>query len=256
MSKALIGSQVIDIDLFVFDKDGLLFDNTVFWSALAISRGKECEKRFSKKTALEWLNFMGVRSYDDGEDFFINQIDINGIFATASPKEEITATAGFLTQKEKKDWVTARQISEEIFVQADINLDLYKAISPHKGFPFIFSRLREVGIPYGIATSDTYERAWSSVQMFDDPSKLSFIITPKDVENGKPNPDMLNFIQKKANIPMNKIAMVGDSFVDMEMAKRAGAIGIGIPQDDTALKSMHSCATVIIENLNEISFMS
>ena len=125
-------------------------------------------------------------------------------------------------------------------------------MKPRKGFPDILKRLRDASIPYGIATSDTKERAKKSVELFDDYSKVKFVVTIDDVERGKPDPDMLWWIQKRTKIPMENIAMVGDSIVDVEMAKNAGAIGIGIPEHEEMKQKMCGIASEIVDSLEDI----
>lgn len=91
-----------------------------------------------------------------------------------------------------------------------------------------------------------------SVELFDDYSKVKFVVTIDDVERGKPDPDMLWWIQKRTKIPMENIAMVGDSIVDVEMAKNAGAIGIGIPEHEEMKQKMCGIASEIVDSLEDI----
>ena len=51
---------------------------------------------------------------------------------------------------------------------------------------------------------------------------------------------------------MENIAMVGDSIVDVEMAKNAGAIGIGIPEHEEMKQKMCGIASEIVDSLEDI----
>ena len=51
---------------------------------------------------------------------------------------------------------------------------------------------------------------------------------------------------------MEQIAMLGDSFVDVEMARAAGALGIGIPEQESMRQRMSGIADEIITSLDEI----
>lgn len=253
MSQVILNGRPYQVDAFVFDKDGLLFQTKPFWQALALARAEELSARLDEDFVEDWLGLMGVFSSvtDDGR-LAVEGVDVNGMLAVASPDEEITATAALLAYYLEFPWVEARQAVREVYAAADekIEKNLKQALKPQRGFPEIFRRLRAAGIPYGIATSDTRERAVRSVDMFDRAEDLAFIITPKEVRRGKPDPEMLCQASEIMNIPVSRLAMVGDSTVDMEMARAAGATGIGVPEHEYVRQGMG--AAEIIDSLDEI----
>lgn len=257
MKKIRINGNEYDIRLFVFDKDGLLFESRQFWIALAQARVKAIGKVYpdiEKYVIKKWLDFVGV-SYTTEEGYLkVLDVDPMGILAIASVPEEIISAASFFKEHLNLDWMSARKMATDIFETGDMLFQLSEALRPRQGFPEIFIRLREAGIPYGIATSDTAKRAKDSVDMFDDFRLVQFTVTVDDVERGKPNPDMLQLIQKKTGIPMGQIAMVGDSLVDTIMARRAGAVGVGVPENDAMRRKMQGVADEIILSLDEIIF--
>ena len=91
--------------------------------------------------------------------------------------------------------------------------------------------------------------------MFDDPEGPAFILTPADVDHGKPAPDMLLRSAERLGMSPEDIIMVGDSYVDMEMAARAGSSFIGVPETDEMRLRMASQDAVIAEDLDEIVFL-
>lgn len=237
------------IEVFVFDKDGLLFKSHPFWVELATRRLREIQKLNCPTLNQRWIRSFGVRLDRAGK---VESVDRFGIMALASPTEEIVVSAGLIAEETGCCWIEAREKARAVFQNADTEIDLKKALVPRKGFPAIFSRLRAAGIPYGIATSDTHKRTVQSLSMFDDPAAVSFIITPEDVQHGKPAPDMLIKISHITKVAMKNIAMLGDSYVDMEMASLAGAVGIGIPEDESMKQRMRMIADLIIEDLDGI----
>lgn len=245
------GGQRFQVSAFVFDKDGLLFASKGFWIALAEARLVQIQKLGSRNLTMEWAKCFGV---DTPDGVSVADVDASGILAVASPAEEITATAALIVQATGVRWTQARDQANDIFRQADLELDLRKALRPQRGFPGIMERLRQKGIPYGVATSDTEQRVLESFRMFDDPDTLAFIISPKDVQRGKPNPDMLEEISRRLNIPTSQLAMVGDSYVDVEMARRAGAVGIGIPETEDMRRQMNELGAIVLEHLDQIRF--
>ena len=61
------------------------------------------------------------------------------------------------------------------------------------------------------------------------------------------------YISKKQNIPTERIVMIGDSYVDVKMAKAAGSIGIGVTADPVMQEKMAPFASEIIPTLEKIS---
>ena len=247
------GSKAFEAELFVFDKDGLMFDSVLFWRELANKRceviARVCE---STETAIRWAQLMGTDTRFCGDTAETSYVDPLGVMAVASPYEERTVTAGLLSDIYGWKWHTARDKAIEIFSTADRELDLKKAIVPQPGYQQLFDRLIEMNVPYAVATSDTLDRTRDSMGLFGHFSHVRYVVTPEDVAEGKPAPDMLLLMSQKSGVPISKIAMVGDSYVDVKMANAAGAIGIGVTRDPEMKQKMEPYASAIIETLNEI----
>jgi len=253
LSSIYIDRKKFDIDLIVFDKDGLLFDSNYFWKELTIARLSELKKYLSIEKLLMWLTIMGISAIvKNSSEILIKHIDPLGITALATPDEESIITASFIYQNSDVEWLQARDIAFSAFLKADQRIFLEKCLHPKKGFPEIFSKLKKSGILYGIATSDNLDRAKKSINIFDSAKNLSFIITPKDVKNGKPDPEMLFLASKKMNIDTSKIMMVGDSYVDMIMARRAKTVGVGITKSSIMKNKMKPYAEVVVDSLSDI----
>ena len=255
MKKVFINGRCYDIRLAVFDKDGLMFQSKPFWIALAQSRVDAMKAYYPEiweSFGEKYLQLTGAEYAWEGRLIRVKDVDPLGIFAVASVPEETTAMTAFFAEHMEMSWLEARKAAERIFGAAEEFFHLEDALKPRKGFPDILKRLREASIPYGIATSDTKERARRSVDLFDDYSKVEFVVTIDDVERGKPAPDMLWWIQNKMKIPMENIAMIGDSLVDVQMAKNAGAIGIGIPEYEDMRRKMCGIASEIVDSLEDI----
>ncbi len=251
MIRVHAGGHSFDAAAFVFDKDGLLFESIGFWIALAEERLTQIRKLGSQALTMEWARCFGVVTKDG---ITVETVDANGILALASPAEEISATATLIAQILGTRWTEARDQAGEIFRVADEQLDLRRALRPRRGFPGILERLRQKGVPYGVATSDTAQRVLDSFRMFDDPDALAFILSPKDVARGKPNPDMLEEVSRRLGVSQKELVMIGDSFVDVEMARRAGAVGIGIPETEEMKRQMHQIGAIVLEHLDQIQF--
>ena len=252
MIRVRAGGREITASAFIFDKDGLMFESQRFWQELVDGRLVLFSETEDEGFLSEWCRVLGVTRREDGRAAWG---DPKGIFAVASVPQEMAVTAALIVQRRGIPWAEAYGITVRAFQEADRNLDLSRALQPRKGFPEILRRLRERAILYGIATSDTLSRALVSLRMFDDPEGPAFILTPADVDHGKPAPDMLLRSAERLGMSPEDIIMVGDSYVDMEMAARAGSSFIGVPETDEMRLRMASQDAVIAEDFDEIVFL-
>ena len=251
-----ICGRIFQAGVVVFDKDGLLFKSEAFWRELMQARVEAALKKLDVPMVCGWLDLMQAQ-YECREDAVtVTRVTADGVTAVAAPEEEIMITGTYLMQQMHIGWPQARELSREIFEEGDELIRMDKAISPQQGFPGIFKRLYEADIPYGIATSDNLERARQSVNMFDDFDHLDFVITPLDVERNKPEPDMLLMTAERYQIAPEHIIMVGDSYVDMMMADRAGSIGVGIAEFEDMAEKMEPYAAVMADSLDDIQIIS
>lgn len=241
-------------DLLVFDKDGLMFDSAIFWRELTNVRVLALLEICNAEDAVEWARLLGADTTLTNGAVKTNWVNPLGIMAVASPFEERTVTAGFLTLKRGWMWHQARERTIALFQAADRALDLRKALRPQPGFVRLMSRLMELDVPYGVATSDTLERTRASMSLYGCWDKVRFVITPEDVREGKPAPDMLMLISKRTQVPLGRIAMIGDSYVDVKMAHAVGSIGIGVSQEADMREKMVPYASAVLQTLEELMF--
>ena len=253
MLSVTVNNHTYQADLIVFDKDGLMFDSEQFWIEMANARIRAISKYCSKDDLLLWAKIMGVRTMIAEEGRMeATWVDPIGMIGVASPVEEMVILAGLLTSRLGIAWHESRNLATELFAESDKDIDLHRALKPQPGYVSLMKRINDLGIPYGVATSDTLERTRDSMSLYDCWENVRFVVTPTDVSRGKPNPDMLEYISKKNGVPLNRIVMMGDSYVDVKMAKAAGSIGIGVTPFEDMQKKMKSYATEIVDSLEKI----
>ncbi|WP_159888483.1 HAD family hydrolase [Paenibacillus puerhi] len=237
------GETAAKIKCVAFDKDGTLFDAVGFWHYIDNLRKEEFVSRVGREHHQAWNKLMGTTE---------ESVDHQGVLAVASMQEEITMTAGLIYQLKGWPWIRCKQLAEDIFKGADSKLEIDKAFQRVEGVPDIFHTLREAGIRTGILTSDASARTEACMRLLDIADQLEFVITPEKVKNGKPSPDMVYQACDILGIQPSEMAVVGDSLVDLSMAKAAGSLAVGIITYEGSSEVLAPEADVLIRSLTEI----
>ncbi len=94
-------------------------------------------------------------------------------------------------------------------------------VKPYAGVYKFLESLYLKGITLSIATNASDFFATNMLKGQDILKFFSFVIGANNVENSKPNPDMLQHIGRLSNIPFNETVMVGDSAKDEGAAQNA-----------------------------------
>ena len=95
-------------------------------------------------------------------------------------------------------------------------------------------KLRNTGIPIGTLSDVAYgmDNQYALEDISEVIGYIDFPYTSNDVGYRKPSNKGLLLLSEKMNIPVNKIAFIGDEKKDVECAKNAGAIAILINRSD------------------------
>lgn len=99
-------------------------------------------------------------------------------------------------------------------------------ISVLPGAPELLAELRELDIPYIIATSGRMHTAGPMLKLLGREDEK--IITREDVKRAKPDPDLFLTAAKALRAKEVDTMVVGDSVWDMLAARRANFLGVGV----------------------------
>ena len=83
-------------------------------------------------------------------------------------------------------------------------------------------RLRACGIPYAIGTGSALPGAISTLKSAGLESLFSLIVTPDDVEHGKPAPDIFLLAAERMGIPASNCVVFEDAEPGLQAARAAG----------------------------------
>jgi len=111
----------------------------------------------------------------------------------------------------------------------DSIVDLRKIATPLGNIRGLFENALEQNIKIAVATSDLAVRCEKILEAFDVLDQVHAISGTDSITNDKPAPDMVHYVCDRLEIKPENTAVVGDSTLDMEMAKNAGCgLSIGV----------------------------
>ncbi len=98
---------------------------------------------------------------------------------------------------------------------------------PLPGAVELLRHLREVGVPYGIATSGRHPEIDASLAALSVPDDV-VVIDRGDVLRAKPEPDLFLACQQRMGVDPRDVVVVGDAVWDLLAARRAGMLSVGL----------------------------
>ena len=103
---------------------------------------------------------------------------------------------------------------------------------PHlKPFPKVrelLERMRVDGLRLAIATSGEKDDLAGLIKQAGVADLIDVTVTSSDVEQSKPDPDIIAAALAKLGLPANEVIMIGDTAYDVEAAAKAGVATIGL----------------------------
>jgi phosphoglycolate phosphatase len=116
----------------------------------------------------------------------------------------------------------------------------------------VASLLRQRGLLLGIATNDGERAAHHQAEALGLKPHLSFIAGYDSGFGAKPAPGMVHGFASHIGAEPARIGMVGDSVHDMDAAKRAGAVAIGVLTGPLSREELEHHADHIIDSIADL----
>ena len=98
---------------------------------------------------------------------------------------------------------------------------------PLPGAVDLLRRLRELGVPYGIATSGRRPDINPSLEMLGVPPD-TVVVERGDVLRAKPEPDLFLACQERLGVDVRDCFVIGDAVWDLLAARRASMLSVGV----------------------------
>jgi HAD superfamily hydrolase (TIGR01509 family) len=127
---------------------------------------------------------------------------------------------------DKKDGDALRKAESREFAR----LAKERGLKPFSGAMELLKAVRERGLKVVIATSSSREQLKSLQEAagVDLEAASDVLVTKDDAKESKPAPDLVMAAVGKSGLTAAQCAMVGDTLYDMQAAKHAGVIGLGV----------------------------
>jgi phosphoglycolate phosphatase len=248
MVKLIAGNKSIDCELVIFDKDGTLVDLTQVLFGLARARRLTVEEHGGKEVADLWQKVMGV-------DLDLDRMDYGGPLATAPRQQEILIAAACFYLK-GYPWEEARKQAERAYDEADERMKPPFGTVLLSGVEATLKQMKAHGFKLAIASTDTHRRIASSFEALGISMLFDAFVGDDDVVSGKPAPDMIVEVMKRAGGTPEQTVMIGDSISDMRMGRNAKVkTCIGVLTGFTKKEKLEQFADVIVSSVAELQVL-
>ncbi len=114
--------------------------------------------------------------------------------------------------------------SDELFAEI-----LPKRLQPMPGLIELLADLEAAGIPKAIATSSGPDFTRAVLGQFDLHSRFRFVLTSRDVVEGKPHPEVYLTAAGRMDVEPSQMMVLEDSEAGCRAAVAAGAFAVAVP---------------------------
>lgn len=237
--------QLVSLRGIAFDKDGTLIESYPYWHELWSCQKGIIAEVAGEEVASLWEEEVGAKG---------GVFDRQGPFTTAPLIEERTLLAGLLYRSKKWPWDICRKKAQCVYEETNLLLAFAKMIKPRPGVLELVYQLKAAGVAVGIVTSDSRECARRTLALIGLPeSSWDFFYTGSDGLQPKPAPDMVLSACKDIGCFPQEMAVIGDSIMDVKMAKNAGAIAVGVPEAVEDIALLRLTADFVLSGLYDIT---
>ncbi len=105
---------------------------------------------------------------------------------------------------------------------------LARSVRPLPGAVPLLDYLRQIEIPWAIATSGSMDVAKYNLELLGIDPETVPVITRDDVKRAKPDPDLFLAAADRLHADVTASVIIGDSIWDMLAARRARGLGVGV----------------------------
>lgn len=234
----------------LFDKDGTLVSFEGFWIPFTVQLVRFSLKRAGKMVAKDleasFLQELGVEptkktliqggvlAEDTTDDLIIRLVDLH-------------IERGLLEERERESFLQALRL--EVTAIANANRD---KIIPFCDLPHLLSYLKEKGFCLGIATHDSKASTQYFLEALEIESFFQYVGCAEEGIPSKPHLYFLHTFCEICQLKADQVAVIGDTLGDLKMARRGGAIAIGVLSGITKESLLRREAHLLLPSVNHL----
>lgn len=247
MGLVHFGQHRFDAGLVAFDKDGTLFDFNSSWRRPFQHAVENLLSPFSNRTELRAALYRAL-----GFDPVAGAFNEDGPFAAGTAEATIRAAATALHQLSHPllPWEECELLVRQRFaplLAGSVDLSPVTELAP------LLSSLHENSVRVAVITSDERGPTEAALASFRLSPFVDFIACADGAFRHKPAPDPLLAAAKTVDVPMEKTVVVGDSEVDLRMARSAGAgLAVGVLTGVGSRRTLGPLADLVLDSIAEI----
>lgn len=200
----------------IYDKDGTLLDYMPHWEDAFVFRVQKILEYvgLSKHDLrVELMNEMGL-------DPETGKIVLGGNAGASGRKTKHNNSVNIL-RRYGVCFDEADAIVKQSFAEEHSLFPIHEYVKAVRGVEESLLGLRKQGVRIAIATSDQRDTALKSLKSAGISSLIDYMVTGSDSVQPKPAGDMVEKVGEALNVNVSKIAVVGDTSLDMNMARNA-----------------------------------
>ena len=250
-----IANHTLDPRLVLLDKDGTLISFHALWHAWfegvyrALRDDPGLDEPLDEPLAQALADTLG---YDRQSGAW----DPLGPITLAATTEVGVLIAGALYRHRGLPWDAAMEVVHRAEEQARRELDMEALLEPIGDVREKLLALKDLGLKLAVVTTDTRAATEWGLGRLELLPLLDAVLCADDGVALKPAPDMALEVCRRLGVAPAEAIMVGDTVVDMVMAKRAGlACAIGVTSGALDEEALRPHADVVIADIHAIEVL-
>lgn len=234
-----------NIQAVIFDKDGTLADSQAFLRTLGQRRSRLIDAQIPGVQEPLLMAF--------GIDH--DRLNPAGLMAVGTRRENEIAAAAYVAET-GRDWLESLVLVEKAFIEADAVMQRKADHTPlFEGALPLLQTLSAAGLSLGILSSDTTDNVQDLVQRYELGAYIQLEMGTDGLV-AKPDPGVLEHACAKLGVTPQQTLVVGDSPVDIELARAAKAAGCVAVNWGWTNPSHLAKADVIIHRFDQIQLIN
>ena len=247
-----IANRTLDPRLVLLDKDGTLISFHALWHAWfkGMYRALRADPGLDEPLVQALADTLG---YDRQSGTW----DPLGPLTLAATTEVQVLIAGALYRHRGLSWNAAMEVVNRAEERARRELDMEALLEPIGDVRGKLLTLKAIDLKLAVVTTDTRAATeWGLGRLGLLPLLAAVLCADDDVAL-KPAPDMALEVCRRLGVAPAEAIMVGDTVVDMVMAKRAGlACAVGVTSGALDEEALRPHADVVIADIHAIEVLA